>query len=1521
MAGRVNTKFVFVLSSVIIFLVATLAGLWYVFVRNSPEQLVRQGDALMAEGNPYIAIKKYAGAVQSEANNLNYIDKYLSALVELKAEDAVEAQQYIGQKISWQKKAADLVPTDLTYRETYYTTLLEYRKKLGYASFADKIAEHADNLLLSYPSDLNLLKNRGLARILMMNNNMSPEDRAMGYHDLLLVAEENPDDLEAKFYLARYHLAEANLLDRPSGDRELAIEHRNHVLSIAEDLIASPTQTIKNQINTVSILLDSSMNANLPVTASEEQVQAVKDAANARLEIAKPIIIALEEKVLTKSNVDDDDLRTVAGFVQYANREIVKREDSTQTTVGIERAKALFKHGLKKDPTNAFFMFYLGSNHLQSNDVDDALKLFRQTMDVTGADTPIRLLRNRNLQVQAGMHAGNILVQQANASKDVEQKAEKHAEIEKILARMEKDNINAAVIDALRSKLLVSQGNFRDAEASIESAIAGLGNIDPSLQLLAVESRLKKGEWGAAASMLEEYLKRSPNDARQRLKLAQLYLKHKQIEQARTHVDELKRLIPDNNGTKALEGIILAADKKTDEALEIFENMDVNAFPQIHQTLAGLYMAKGEQEKAKEHAIQYFETDPTNIRALQMVLGFTKDQQEQESLIAIAKESGADASTLDVLSKRVRGEEININADELIAQMSDKIEDPFTKQLARVRLYAQAGDRENLATAIAEAAKLQPENPDVVRLQFNLEVDEQSKLPISERDWTKAETIVAFAAEKNIDKAQGELYRARLAAAQGKNELAAVSYRRALSAVEINSDGWFELGQVLLRDLKFDESKQAFLKALSQRPDHIRAMQGLSQVLIQLGQGEEALGYITKARSYAPNDLILLNQYLTLEQKYGSRERVIEIRENLANRLPQNYGNKRMLALIYAEDGKYDEAIKLMKQVTKDEGDSRTNINALAQIHAVSGDVTAGRTLIEQYLVGLIDTVAAEDYLMFGRYLIRHDQSRTDIENAYSNAIELEDTEAMPASRELADLYFSRRLYAEAAAIYQSIFDKSNADTRVGLRLSETYINISEFDKASTVLSKLDPTDKRVAESLVLRALIAENNKNTTEALQLINKAIRADRNNAKLYYQRARVLRINPNSLNDAFKDLNRAIELDPNMLIARRDIAILNLQMGNRDDAIRELNNLVGKHPEYIPARLELVRLYSQKQEITALKVLLDDSEQTFPEDARWPNLKAELALRNGNRDSAIASYLKVLELQPNAPTLNALAQQYVLNDQPAQALEIIDKHPSLAVTPVIKAIKGHALIKTDETEDGSHLLSEALNESNDYVQMSAIGAQIRLALGIDTFRTMLGSLTNAEQVTWANLLLAESALRSRDYQATIDFVRLVEADLKDDMKVRGLQLLSNALYGAKDFTASKEVYYQLIELRPNDLGTLNNLAYLLAAKLNDPTPAVPLAKRALELAPKNPQVMDTYGWILYLTGEYDHAKDILEECIQIQPIAPGMLHLGMVYEKLDLNLGAKDMYERAIEAAKLASDKDVLAEAADRLNTLEQ
>jgi uncharacterized protein (TIGR03790 family) len=107
---------------------------------------------------------------------------------------------------------------------------------------------------------------------------------------------------------------------------------------------------------------------------------------------------------------------------------------------------------------------------------------------------------------------------------------------------------------------------------------------------------------------------------------------------------------------------------------------------------------------------------------------------------------------------------------------------------------------------------------------------------------------------------------------------------------------------------------------------------------------------------------------------------------------------------------------------------------------------------------------------------------------------------------------------------------------------------------------------------------------------------------------------------------------------------------------------------------------------------------------------------------------------------------------------------------------------------------------------------------------------------------------------------------------------QLALASLYEeAADYDKAIERYRQVLTTAPANAVALNNLAYALAVRKNQPRDALPLAERAYALSNGDPTVADTLGWVLHLTGDDAKAAPLLAQAARLLP-GNGEIHLHL-------------------------------------------
>ncbi len=87
------------------------------------------------------------------------------------------------------------------------------------------------------------------------------------------------------------------------------------------------------------------------------------------------------------------------------------------------------------------------------------------------------------------------------------------------------------------------------------------------------------------------------------------------------------------------------------------------------------------------------------------------------------------------------------------------------------------------------------------------------------------------------------------------------------------------------------------------------------------------------------------------------------------------------------------------------------------------------------------------------------------------------------------------------------------------------------------------------------------------------------------------------------------------------------------------------------------------------------------------------------------------------------------------------------------------------------------------------------------------------------------------------------------------------------------------QVIQIKPDHAHAYNALGYTLADRNTRLQEAYTLIEQALKIAPEDPFIMDSMGWVLYRMSQHDAALVFLKRAFELRPDAEIAAHLGEV------------------------------------------
>ena len=120
-------------------------------------------------------------------------------------------------------------------------------------------------------------------------------------------------------------------------------------------------------------------------------------------------------------------------------------------------------------------------------------------------------------------------------------------------------------------------------------------------------------------------------------------------------------------------------------------------------------------------------------------------------------------------------------------------------------------------------------------------------------------------------------------------------------------------------------------------------------------------------------------------------------------------------------------------------------------------------------------------------------------------------------------------------------------------------------------------------------------------------------------------------------------------------------------------------------------------------------------------------------------------------------------------------------------------------------------------------------------------------------------------------------------------------------------------LLEIKPDHAHALNAMGYSLAERNIRLNEAHQFITQALALAPEDPFIMDSMGWVLYRQGKLNEALSTLQNAYKLKADPEIAAHLGEVLWTLNRKEDARLLLK---DAAKKNPDNEVLGSAIKKL-----
>ena len=1558
MAKRVNTRFLIILTAGFAASLALLLVGHFVFFRKDPAAQARAGDQLMAEGKPRDAVERYKFAIAHNPTNKELLVKIGDAYNRMVVDDS---QNLLNARGAWSQAVA----ADPRYAPALERLLDSYWQQMETSTLDgelyNRVRETAQRLSDVRPADTAVAAKvhiatirpwlDGLSQVFKRNEvdnsvkaliQLLPRDRAnadIPYYVCLArlkaAQEKRRGDAET--------VAEADKLQADAGaimDAALAEQPKNAAMQLRAYQIYTNLEQFERAAAAQARRQAQSNGAVSPAVAADSPTASTpkaRKALEAALESAKsmqPTEQLYAEIHIEAAEFARRDRRAADGEKIYEDL-LAKRPDDQN--VRIRYAALLASSGVAAKR-------------------DKAIELLSAEVNVSGL-TGTRGFEAAQLRAKTLIDLADARMEQARATADPKQKqatlAQVRKDMEKLSTMISGDSIPVL---RLRGRLQQLEG---DPIASIQTfqravnLMQGSPNKDFNLVNDLANAYLFAGQTGSAKDLLQEVINRHEWFVPARLQMAQVLITENKLEDARIHVREAEKQLARAQDLKELPAwqqyyqrtALALLSKANDPRLdEQFAKMPEGTRVE-RLNKAGIAFTLKKHDEAVRLASAALAEDPKDLAALDLLVGAQiASGRKPQALTAIDKALTAPGLT-DAQTQRMKLARDKIAAQIELANATP--EQVYERAKALVEQEPASPER-NIRLADLERQHGHVDQAETILLKIHAEdpanataMNRLFDLAIARKQWEKAKAYCDKLVATRGDGADGLLYQFRLAMAR-PDVAEALRIGKAVRDTRPEFDlGYVAYGQALQASERFAEAIDQYKQARSRKPLNFDALRGMVECFYRQNQPNDARSLIDEARGLFPENPQFKDLELAHELAFGDPLTVVAEREEILRQQPEKKENWLELAGAHqtVARAKYDnDATKkaealgkardlLQKGLERWKGDLEF-VTQLANTMATSGDAAGGEKLLSEYANAAERSTQTEPLLVLADFYVRANQWE----------------KAEASSREALQR-------ADAAG------DVATA-TRIRLRLAEFLTQFAKFDDAMAVVDGAKPGTGPAAADATKRlfrqrlaTLIAAGRRDLAEqqlleamgkpgmasdpdlqmtlvsvnfdggkydqALERVNQVLKADPDNVKVRYFRGQILLRKPQpDVAGAINDLVEVRKKDPHNVPTRLLLADAYKRQGEGPAAIRELEEGLRLQPLSRDLRIRLMQLRSDPESPDFGEVLRlareARSNLQLKDDAEWAFRESQVWVQRRDWPKAIAAITDSIKLAPGNENLHREHQNILLYSQ--------DYKTVLAITePLAQSGKAPwwVMLNRGRARHGLNDAAGAVGEYNAALNAAgennaAVEAVVKaMVTTVGKEEALRQVMARSQQDPRWKLLAAALYSVNKEWDNAVRMLDEVQAhfdELTPAQKAQALRIAGPLYQLARppEFDKSKKAYERLLELQPNDLFALNNLANLLIddALVPQPEKARQYSQRAYDIVrraqPFPAAVFDTHGWVLVQCGSPEQLKegiDILQKVVRQSAMPDAHYHLGEGYLK-------QGDWKKAQEALRMAA-----------------
>jgi len=655
----------------------------------------------------------------------------------------------------------------------------------------------------------------------------------------------------------------------------------------------------------------------------------------------------------------------------------------------------------------------------------------------------------------------------------------------------------------------------------------------------------------------------------------------------------------------------------------------------------------------------------------------------------------------------------------------------------------------------------------------------------------------------------------------------------------------------------------------------------------------------------------LYAEYISEENPYGAlaiRQRLQKAAPSVDNALL--LGNMAIRMALREEGGERKQALfaivaSAFEKARAMEPQNRAVLDNYAEYYRLIGQTEKAEELLAQ----------SQDQKLLWRHYFRSgrfEDAKGVLEQLYQS--ESKDSNAVKGlllvAEKTADMEAIKKYSEELLSLEDSINNH--------LFQIQTFLKLGLVKEAEYKLQSFKEKHPDEPRAMLLEAWLAMRQGQLERALELTNRSLETDQNNAVAWRLRGEINHLMAN-YDQAIIDLKRSKFLSDEP-VTRMALAKAYLRAGRGEDATTELEITIDDPQAPIEARTLLEQTYLRLGKKDALKRFYQQTLEKFPDDVLWHNRAGRFAVTQGEFDEAEQLYNQAWQKSTkdgkgDVASLDGYLWVLLLGGKLDKVFEEGRKYVDSDFAPIAFFRMAEAKMKLGDKANAIQYCRKAVDKAEaDEALVSNILRKMYSLLGAQEVLQFCKERLQANPDSFsANWTMFNLMRVNGQYNKAVGYIdkclQIMEPDnpRRVDYIMQKATILSLAYnrFSDNDYLKKAIVEYEsLLAEMPNNTGVLNNLAYMLAENDERLTKALEYAERALEKQPNDSGILDTYAYVLYKNGRFQEAAEYLQAALQQYESRRGGApadvyeHLGMIKEELGAGVEAIAAYKQALE-----------------------